>query len=257
MLTELGSWQTVEEIFARGDADVRIARQGALAEIARPSFEHAQAHFREGYTIFVRHAERHHAGLAELAAAFAADLAAPIDVHLFCTPANTPGFGWHYDAEEVFILQTLGVKHYQLRKNTVNPWPLIDTLPDNMRYEREIMPLVRCTLAPGDWLYLPNGYWHQTAAESDSISLAIGALAPAALDLIDFLRGELLESLLWRQRLPCTGAASTLSSEKLRQQLDEIAGQLQSDLTKRLADPELVKRYLATRSSSKERDKGG
>ena len=36
------------------------------------------------------------------------DFAAPVDVHLYCTPAGQPGFGWHYDAEDVFVLQTAG-----------------------------------------------------------------------------------------------------------------------------------------------------
>ena len=40
-------------------------------------------------------------------------------VQLFVTPAETHGFSWHYDAEEVFIVQTAGVKDYLLRENTV------------------------------------------------------------------------------------------------------------------------------------------
>ena len=40
-----------------------------------------------------------------------------------------------------------GRKTYSLRKNTVNPWPLEETLPADMKYEREIMPLMQCRLA--------------------------------------------------------------------------------------------------------------
>ena len=95
-----------------------------------------------------------------VAAAFARDFAAEVNIHMYCTPGDQFGFGWHYDAEEVFIVQTTGRKLYSLRKNTVNPWPIEETLPADMRYEREITPLVRCELAAGDWLYVPSGYWH-------------------------------------------------------------------------------------------------
>src|SRR5690606_27495317 len=114
-------------------------------------------------------------------------------------PPGRFGFGWHYDAEEVFILQTVGQKEYSLRKNTVNPWPLEETLPQGMRYEREVMPLMRCLLQAGDWLYLPSGYWHKAEARELSLSLAVGVMAPAAISILDRLREELLQSLVWRQ----------------------------------------------------------
>ncbi len=84
-----------------------------------------------------------------------------------CLPRRpgTPGFSWHYDAEDVFIIQTAGEKEYSLRKNTVNPWPLEETLPADMQYERELMPLMRVLLRGGDLLYIPCGYWHKAEAK--------------------------------------------------------------------------------------------
>jgi ribosomal protein L16 Arg81 hydroxylase len=159
-------------------------------------------------------------------------------------PGGAAGFGWHYDAEEVFVLQTEGTKHYRLRKNTVNPWPLVETLPDDMQFERESMPLLRCTLNAGDWLYIPTGYWHATQAESDSISLAVGVLAPAAIDALDLLRGQLRESLLWRQRLPTMGAASDLSPDKLRERYRDILRELAQDLSQKLVSEGFLLRLL-------------
>lgn len=91
--------------------------------------------FSSGYTILIRHAERHFGPLAELAGGFSADLLEPVDIHMYCMPASQFGFGWHYDAEDVFVLQTQGEKEYSLRKNTVKPWPLVETLPNDMRFE--------------------------------------------------------------------------------------------------------------------------
>jgi ribosomal protein L16 Arg81 hydroxylase len=239
------SWQTVERLWADPDADVLIVREGRRwAGTERPNFAEARELFHAGSTLLVRHTERHDAALKALAHSFAADFHAAVDVHVYCTPAAGFGFGWHYDAEDVFILQTSGVKEYTLRKNTVNPWPVAEALPADMRYGREIMPLLKCRLAAGDWLYIPNGYWHRAAAETDAISIAVGLMMPTALTYLDFARRKLCESLLWRQRLPVTGDAASLSREELQQRLAEVAAELGADLQHLLAQPALQAEFL-------------
>lgn len=163
-----------------------------------------------------------------------------MDVHIYATPPNSFGFSWHYDAEDVFILQTTGAKEYFLRKNTVNPWPLEETLPTDMRYERELMPLMRVLLRAGDLLYIPCGYWHraQTGADSEvALSLAIGVMSRSAISIFDRLRSELLDSLLWRQRLAVTGHLTPEEAEVVyRRLLDDLA----ADITKRLTDTRML-----------------
>ena len=85
--------------------------------------------------------------LKKLAAGFEDDFHAPANIHIYATPAGKYGFSWHYDAEEVFIMQTSGRKEYSLRKNTVHPWPLVETIPQDMGYSREIMPLMHVLLS--------------------------------------------------------------------------------------------------------------
>ncbi len=161
----LGTWAAVERILARPDADTLVVKSGG--QRAGPqtlAYAEARALHADGYTIVLRHVERCDPAIAQLAGGFMRELSAPLDVHIYCTPASQFGFGWHYDAEDVFILQTEGSKEYSLRKNTVNPWPVLETMPDDMGFEREIMPLMNCTLAAGDWLYIPGGYWHRAAS---------------------------------------------------------------------------------------------
>jgi ribosomal protein L16 Arg81 hydroxylase len=204
----------------------------------------------EGYTLCIRHADRHDPALAELAAAFQADFLAPIDVHVYCTPAEKPGFSWHYDAEEVFILQTEGTKDWWLRKNTVNPWPLVETIPADMRYGREIMPAMQCTLAAGDWLYIPAGYWHRTSAAAHSTSLSVGILSPSGMDVFDFLRNQLRDDLRWRQRLPVLGSANEKTEEELKAELAAHFADLAADLQRQLMSKILPGRFLAARQQS-------
>src|SRR5262245_34661900 len=114
-----------------------------------------------------------------------------------------------------------------------------------MKYEREIMPLVRCELAAGDWLYIPSGYWHMGDSRETAISLAIGVAPHTAVELFDFLRPQIVESLLWRQRLPVAGAAAACGEEELREQYAALFKQLGEELMKHLANPRQVEAFLA------------
>lgn len=244
-LRELGSWITVQQVLQQRDIDTLVVRSGERwAETRAPSYSEARALYADGFTIVIRHAERHHAQIATLAAGFAADFLAPVDVHIYCTPGHRFGFGWHYDAEDVFILQTEGEKEYSLRKNTVNPWPVVVNMPEDLHYEREIMPLMKCALTAGDWLYIPAGYWHRAESKADSISLAVGVMGRTALDLFDHLRPLLANSLLWRQRLPVAGAAAARSPQELLADYQQLCQDLSRDLIVQLQDPAFVRSFL-------------
>lgn len=242
---------TCERLLPQDGLDLLVTREGHPWD-GPPvnSAEVGRAALADGYTLCLRHADRHDPALAKLAADFQADFLAPIDVHVYCTPAERPGFGWHYDAEDVFILQTEGTKDWWLRKNTVNPWPLVETIPADMRYEREIMPAMHCTLEAGDWLYIPAGYWHRTSAPQVSTSLSIGILSPTGIDLFDFLRAELLQDMRWRQRWPVLGSANPKTEAELAAESAALLAELSSDLQRKLASPALLQRFMAGRKTA-------
>jgi ribosomal protein L16 Arg81 hydroxylase len=260
-IVDLGSWQVLGQILIQPNVDLMVVRDGQRYAGPDPrTMDEARALNSVGYTILVRHAESHHGRLKELAAAFEDDFHAPANIHIYATPSGRHGFSWHYDAEEVFILQTSGAKEYSLRKNTVNPWPLVETIPADMRYGREIMPLMRVLLKAGDWLYIPAGYWHMAEArdsEDTAISLALGVMSPSAIDAYDNLRGHLLDSLLWRQRLPVSGRASPLSNDELVVRYRELFQSLAKDLMERLSDELFIRGFLKRWESEPDRQPDG
>lgn len=231
-------WELIEQILGSDDPDVMVVKSGRRFEESRtPSFPEARELFSSGYTLLVRHAERQDRELAEIAKSFARDFLGRVDVHLYATPGDAFGFGWHYDVEDVFILQLEGEKEYSLRKNTVNPWPVLENMPADLRYERELMPMMKCQLAAGDWLYIPHGYWHMGEGKSDAISLAIGVMSQTALDVLDYARERLVHSIRWRQRLPLV----------TDEPLDDLFAALGEELKSLFADAAFVRRFLETR----------
>ncbi|HYB98753.1 MAG TPA: cupin domain-containing protein [Candidatus Limnocylindrales bacterium] len=157
------------------DPDILVISRGKLVEEPPPrSLEEMRAMFARGIGIVVRHPQRQCRELAALCDELARDMPGRQRVLIFATPRGVHGFGWHYDAEEVFIVQTAGEKEYYFRYNTIDPDPRFGAQPDFSTIRAETTPLMSCTLWPGDWLYLPRGMWHVAQPLSHSLSISIG-----------------------------------------------------------------------------------
>jgi ribosomal protein L16 Arg81 hydroxylase len=179
-IAPLLTWDTVARLVA-ARADMLLVRNSKLRREDPPAtFEETQQLFRDGYSVVLRHCEEHDRGLRALADSFARELPGEVVVQVYATPGDFHSFSWHYDVEDVFIVQTAGTKDYFLRQNTVNPEPTLDAMPKDMRYERETTPTIGATLAAGDCLYIPRGWWHVAKAKEDALSISVGVLAPNA-----------------------------------------------------------------------------
>ena len=173
-------WGVVAQL-ADAAPDMLIVRNGQLRADAPPrSFEEAMTLFRQGYSLVMRRCEKHHPALRSLADAVGSDLDGDVSIQTYITPSGFRSFGWHYDCEDVFVVQTSGVKEFFLRRNTVNPEPVLHAMPRDMQYERETTPVMAATLAAGDVLYIPRGWWHVARSLEESLSLSIGVLSPSA-----------------------------------------------------------------------------
>jgi hypothetical protein len=235
-LVHLAAWEILPRILGQvPEPDVLVVRNGRyFPEIQPRSAQQVECLFAAGFSIVIRNAERHDSGLLDLCSAFAQELKARVAVQLYATPAGFHGFGWHYDAEEVFILQTSGCKEYFLRRTTVHPSPVWDAMPKDMQYGLETSSLQASTLVTGDVLYIPAGMWHMARAIEPSLSISVGVFAKSGIDALDAARTELILDPLWRQRIPFEGAARVEHVRKLR-----------GDLIVRLQDLESLVELLA------------
>ena len=175
----LFDWATLERVLQGVPApDALVVRSNRVLDVALPRSEaQVRALFSDGSGLVVRRAQACDPALAELARCLREGFASEVHLQLFVTPARCHGFGWHYDADDVVILQTLGSKAYYFRANTQNPVLEPGKTPDFTLVKRETSPLMSCTLVAGDALYLPRGMWHAARAIDDSLSVSVGLLA--------------------------------------------------------------------------------
>lgn len=170
--TRLFGWETLDHVLADSAADVLVVRESQLLAEERPrTAAQVRDLFMRKAGIVVRRAERHDQGLAGLADTFARELCGSAHIQLFVTPGKSRGFGWHYDEEDVCILQTHGTKTYYFRENTQE---IVAGRFDFELFRRETSPLMSCTLIARDILYLPRLMWHAAKADEDSLSISVG-----------------------------------------------------------------------------------
>lgn len=166
----------------RDGPDTLVVRRGRLLPLSPPrTLRELDGYLVAGIGLCVRHVERHDPAFAEVAAGFAA--LGTAQVQLFVTPGGTHGFGWHYDDEDVFIAQTMGVKDYYFRANTVAAAE--SAAPERFaQFAGERSPLCTATLVAGDFLYLPSRWWHMALCREDALSISVGVTLSAAMPVV-------------------------------------------------------------------------
>jgi hypothetical protein len=141
--------------------------------------------------------------VAKLAATLQADFQAPTLVNLYAGWGRHKAFNLHWDAQEVFILQLSGRKHWQVYAPT-HIHPMKDD-PEQVP-EPSGPPLWTGILEDGDMLYMPRGFWHLvTPLEEPSLHLNFALEPPDSADFLRWWLPRLLRHTELRQYLPRDG----------------------------------------------------
>jgi len=79
----------------------------------------------------------------------------------------------------------------------------MEILEKDQAFEKESSTLsMKVLLEPGDWLYIPSGWWHRAETKKESLHASLGVMPRSALDLLSGLPDFLAQDLFWRTRLP-------------------------------------------------------
>jgi hypothetical protein len=169
-------WSHLGTLLASADAESLLLSGGPAIACPPPrDLNELRYCFLSKIGLTVRSAER----FCPFARALADNLSGklgPSRVHLLATPPRAEA-AWHYEDDHVFIVQTVGVKDYYFRPNTV-----ASDVPASAKgfaaHGRETSRFWSARLRPGDVLYLPTRWWSRSCSDQDTLSLAIGVSLP-------------------------------------------------------------------------------
>lgn len=91
--------------------------------------------------------------------------------------------GPHTDGYDVFLIQAMGIRRWQISDAPVVEAKLLDGL--DLKILAEFTPDQSWDLEPGDLLYLPPHFAHHGVALNDCMTMSVGFRAPKQLELLD------------------------------------------------------------------------
>ncbi|HSB97428.1 MAG TPA: cupin domain-containing protein [Spongiibacteraceae bacterium] len=122
------------------------------------------------------------------------------------------GVGPHFDQYDVFLVQGLGQRRWQIGALCDRDTPLLPH--DELRLLAQFEPLEEWLLEPGDILYLPPRYAHNgIAVGGDCMTYSIGFRAPSRADLIGHWSDHAIAQLHDDDRYSDAGAIETGNSD--------------------------------------------
>ena len=145
------------------------------------------------WTLLVQDVDKWDEGVAGLLTHF--DFLPPwrIDDIMVSFAAPDGSVGAHIDQYDVFLIQGLGQRHWQIDTCPNPPHGFRDDV--ELKLLREFSPNHDWILEPGDMLYLPPGVPHHGVAVDRCLSLSVGMRAPSHAELLGDLADTLAEAL--------------------------------------------------------------
>lgn len=106
--------------------------------------------------------------------------------------------GPHTDGYDVFLLQAMGTRRWQISDEVIKDADLIQGL--DIQILQDFTADHTWDLLPGDMLYLPPHYAHHGVALNDCMTFSIGFRAPSKVDVLDTVINNMLEQGLSKER---------------------------------------------------------
>lgn len=170
------------------------------------------------------------------------DFNTEVNINAYVSHPSAQGFNLHYDLQDVFILQTEGIKRWYIYEPS-ELWPCEEKVFEKAGPGNK-SPYLDIELKPGDVLYIPRGHWHKAIAVEPCIHLTVTVPYTSGANILTHLVQQLSKShLIFRKDLPIHSIQSlggSLSEHRLDKQLDEIT----ETLLKVINDRSQLKQFI-------------
>ena len=193
--------------------------------IWRPSPAKVEVFLSAGASILANDVMTLHSPVTHAGVALGEALAAEVGASVFCSFKGGRAVATHYDVHEVFAVQTEGEKVWNLYEGRV-----IDPVgyPPGMTqtdFNKDCGRLVSTiTMKPGDVLYMPRGFYHDTVTpDQPSLHVSFTVMPLTGRSILSLLDGPALQDAAFRAWLP---AADAEGGALLQTRLSELATRL-------------------------------
>lgn len=228
---DLFTLEDFDQAIIRSPDYVKLAnaetKKNASYKAARTEgLEAVLADMRAGGTLVLDQLHHREPKLNVLCRVLAAEVGHRFQTNLYLTPANGRGFSPHWDNHDVFILQVVGSKHWNIEKQ-IRKLPSPSEKMENDG-ERELRGEVDSfVLEQGDLIYIPRGFVHAAECGAEpSLHITLGVTGVFWEDLLGAaVRAAVLQDDQLRYALPLgfhQGPRNALVS-RLRGMLRQLA----------------------------------
>ncbi|HMN43691.1 MAG TPA: cupin domain-containing protein [Povalibacter sp.] len=150
------------------------------------------SHMRGGATLVINRLETQASFARRLCTEIGRFAGAPSSGNAYLSFSGDGTFGRHWDTHDVFAIQLIGRKRWQVFAPTL-PLPLSHQTSERSDQPCPVTPVLDCTLEAGDVLYVPRGWWHQVIPlQEGSFHFSVGTYPPTTQDYVGWVCSRVL-----------------------------------------------------------------
>jgi 50S ribosomal protein L16 3-hydroxylase len=214
--------------------------QGPLAE------ERLSGLHESHWTMLVQAVDHHVPAVADLIAPFRFIPNWRIDDVMVSLAADQGGVGPHFDQYDVFLIQGLGRRRWQIGGHCDADTLLLPH--EDLKLLAEFEATEEWVLEPGDMLYVPPGIAHNgVAVGSDCMTYSVGFRAPSRADLLGHYVDDVLDGIPDDELYRDPGLKAQVNAGEI---LPEALADLQQMVLETLSDPAHFARWFGTFNST-------
>jgi 50S ribosomal protein L16 3-hydroxylase len=198
------------------------------------------------WTLLVQAVDHHVPDVAALIAPFRFIPNWRIDDVMVSYASDGGGVGPHFDQYDVFLVQGLGTRRWQIGALCGNDTELLPH--DDLRLLANFEPTDEWLLEPGDMLYVPPRFAHNgVAVGDDCMTYSIGFRAPSRSELIAHYVDDVLAGLSDDDRYADAGLPAQANPGEIT---GDALARLHGMVTEKLADPAAFARWFGEYNST-------
>jgi 50S ribosomal protein L16 3-hydroxylase len=214
--------------------------QGPLAE------ERLSGLSESHWTLLVQAVDHHVPAVADLIAPFRFIPNWRIDDVMVSLAADQGGVGPHFDQYDVFLIQGLGRRHWQIGPHCDADTPLLPH--EDLKLLSAFEATEEWVLEPGDILYVPPGIAHNgVAMGADCMTYSVGFRAPSRADILGHYVDDILDSIPDDELYRDPDLKAQANPGEI---LPDALGRLQQMMLESLSDPAHFARWFGTFNST-------